>query len=282
MGSYSRKQTPNIVRLSRSEIIPLEIWDCITPLGILWDSMYLKNFTDILNRVIINIHRGRAKTRSNIGIDSCSQGFDAVFVAGGGSDNSLIQMGLRRLPFPVIFSSDPVFSGSNGGKVILKRQYFNNIIIDVGQSQIKISMNDENKIYKRNFSELPISIDSDSKVLANKITIFENYLITSINDFLELRPSPNTVVFALPCSISLNGTLGSCSFSGIENNNTVIENIVKKSTLNCAQVLLLNDAELSSYEALDDSRLQKFNKILVITIGFGVGATIINRSKNTK
>lgn len=278
MGSNSRKQASNIIRLSRPEVTPLEIWDCITPAGILWDSMYLKDFPDILNNVIMDIRMGLARTHSNTPINPDSRDFDAVFITGGGSENAAIKNSLQQLPIPTIFSCDPIFSGSHEGEVLLEQESLKGIVIDVGQTQLKISMNKENKTYKRDFSILPIYTDNNPHKQSDQSTLFENFIANSINDFLVLKQSPNGVLLALPCSISSNGTLGSNSYGGIRSDRSLISNIIKKSVLNNPSVLLLNDAELASYAALNDHRLERFNKILVITIGFGVGASIINRS----
>jgi predicted NBD/HSP70 family sugar kinase len=42
-------------------------------------------------------------------------------------------------------------------------------------------------------------------------------------------------------------------------------------------LLVVNDAELAAHSARCDPRLDGFQKILVVTLGFGIGAALIHR-----
>ena len=43
-------------------------------------------------------------------------------------------------------------------------------------------------------------------------------------------------------------------------------------------LFVLNDAELAALSARLDSRLAGFRKVLVLTLGFGIGAALIHRA----
>jgi len=46
-------------------------------------------------------------------------------------------------------------------------------------------------------------------------------------------------------------------------------------------LFVLNDAELAALSALTDPRLAGFRKVLVLTLGFGIGAALIHRGERT-
>ena len=56
------------------------------------------------------------------------------------------------------------------------------------------------------------------------------------------------------------------------------ESLVRACEVTGLPLLVINDAELAAHSARLDSRLAKFRKVLVITLGFGIGAALINRS----
>jgi predicted NBD/HSP70 family sugar kinase len=44
-------------------------------------------------------------------------------------------------------------------------------------------------------------------------------------------------------------------------------------------LFVLNDAELAAFSARADPRLAQYRKVLVLTLGFGLGAALICRSR---
>ncbi|MES2672737.1 MAG: hypothetical protein V4660_00790 [Pseudomonadota bacterium] len=275
MGNNRRKQITNTHRVVIPEITPLEIWDCITPQGILWDSMYKQDFPEILKNVIQQIHVGLAVTASQLEINPAAMAFDAIYVAGGGALDPRIIHSLKQLSVPIIVAEDPVFSGVPGGNKILANHGLEGIVIDVGQTQIKIASVGGLHTFKRDFDSIPIRSEAETDQDVAQLQAFVRYVSSSIVEAIKDTAKPKGIVLALPCDINHDGILGGSSYTGMKNNTDLVDSIIRHANLEDVQVLLLNDAELTAASALQDKNVIKFKKILVITLGFAVGATIL-------
>ncbi|MES2824109.1 MAG: hypothetical protein V4732_10945 [Pseudomonadota bacterium] len=280
MGNSRRKQVANTHRVVIPEITPLEIWDSITPQGILWDSMYKQDFPETLKNVIQQIHAGLAVTASKLEINPISRAFDALYVAGGGALDPRIINALKQLSVPIIVAPDPVFSGVPGGNKILANHGLEGIVIDLGQTQIKIANAGELHTFKRDFAAIPIRSETESEQDAVQLQSFVRYVSSSIAETIKNTVKPKGIVLALPCDIDNDGVLGGSSYAGMKGNADLVDSIIHHANLEDVQVLLLNDAELTAASALHDKNVIKFNKILVITLGFAVGATILEPKCN--
>ncbi len=275
MGNSRRKQAANIQRVIIPEITPLEIWDCITPKGILWNSMYKDDFPEILKDVIQQIHAGLAVTASQLEINPIATAFDALYIAGGGALDINIINSLQQLSLPMIVAEDPIFSGVVGGNKILANYGLTGLVVDVGQTQIKIANAGELHRFKRDFSAIPIRNDKANDQDATQLQLLIGYISSSITQSIKNMAKPQGMILALPCDIDNDGVLGGSSYTGMKGNTDLIDLIIHHAGLEGVQVLLLNDAELTASSALYDKNIIKFNKILVVTLGFGVGATIL-------
>ncbi len=277
MGNHRRKQSTNIHRVVIPEITSLEIWDCITPEGTLWDSMYEDNFPKLLKSVIHQIHSGSATSASKNEINPVSESFDAIYVGGGGAENEAIIHSLKHLPVPVLVAEDPVFSGTPGGNRLLDDRKLYGLIVDIGQTQIKISSPDNRHTIKRDFDSLPIRNDVSTLPQEEQLKRFYQFVGKSIAESISINKKPEGIVLALPCWISADGVLGGSSYTGMKENTELIDQILKHAGLSETSVLLINDAELTSYSACLDKTLEDYKKVLVITLGFGVGAAVLEK-----
>jgi hypothetical protein len=275
MGNDRRKQKPDIHRVILPEITPLEIWDCITSEGILWDSMYQNSFPLILKKVIEDLQSGTAVSASKTIINSAVQDFDALYIGGGGARCDEIISVLQELNIPVIVSENPVFSGVAGGKHLLEQSDLKGLVVDIGQTQIKISTDHKLHTYQRDLKLLPIRDDEDTAHHKEQLQNFYRFVGSSIAESVQLIHKPEGIVLALPCWIGSDCSLGGSSYAGMKGNSELIEQILNHAELDNIKVILLNDAELTCYTALSDKRLDGFKKVLVVTLGFGVGAAVL-------
>lgn len=275
MGNDRRKQKSYIHRVILPEITPLEVWDCITPEGILWDSMYQHSFPLILKKVIESLRSGTAVSASKSIINSAVKDFDAIYIGGGGARCEEITSTLRELNTPLIISENPVFSGIAGGKHLLENHGLNGLVVDIGQTQIKISTNQKHLTYQRDLKILPIRDDGDTADHKEQLQNFYQFVGSSIANSIGFDQKPEGLVLGLPCWIGNDCSLGGSSYAGMKGNIELIDQILKHAELENIKVILLNDAELTCYTALSDKRLKGFKKVLVVTLGFGVGAAVL-------
>jgi len=131
------------------------------------------------------------------------------------------------------------------------------LVIDVGQTQIKIAYGETRSIRKRDFEQLPIGLNIEEGALLSYIK----------NSLPEIKP--RMVILALPCYIHDNLRLGGSSYAEMKGNPTLLSDLAK-----CypdAHWKVLNDAEMAGLAAKPYLK----GKSLVLTLGFGVGACII-------
>jgi hypothetical protein len=253
----------------------LDIWDCVTKDGSLWDSKQGENFPEILRDTLENIRSGSAKTLSNHVIPKVSHDFDSIFIAGGGAQSSVLTQTLSTIGVPIIVSRDPVFSGECGGESILKHNDLEGVIVDVGQTQIKISINGRRSLFQRDLDKLPIRDKKQKLFDAKNASNLQNFISQSIIQSSGNKSSPEAMVLALPCWISDKGKLGGSSYIGMKDNKVLVDEIVKSSGLNDSPIFLLNDAELTAHSAIYNEKVSRYKRTIIITLGFGVGAAIL-------
>ena len=94
----------------------------------------------------------------------------------------------------------------------------------------------------------------------------------------ETRQRPQAVVVALPTSLSDDGTPGTGDYAGMRQDRALLPDALALAGLSGIRLLLLNDAELTAFNAREDPRLKQFRKILVLTLGFGIGAALVCRA----
>lgn len=277
MDTHKRKQAAVYQRLMSPNIIPLEIWDCIIEDHTLWECMYTLTFPERLKAAILNLHKGLVQTKSK-GLIKCeSRGFDAVFIGGGGASFKGLKKSLETLPIPVFFSREKTFVGESGGRHLLKKMACNGVIMDIGQTKIKISASGNRHIFPRDFSQIPIA-DSISK---NEESYYYSLFCQYAGDSL-IQTGHNiaqAIVIALPCWISKAGICGGSSYAGVEGRENVAKDICLAGGINPSICIYLNDAELAAVSASLDTRLIHAKKVLVITLGFGVGGAILHGSQ---
>ena len=269
-----KKEPDKIRRWKPLGTHPLEIWDLLIDGRILWDCQDdVTEFPNILARGLQLIRDGRAVTRSKGAVDPVATGFDAVFLTGGRSANAELQDRLSNLcEFPVFFSESPVFGAA---EACLTSQWTDNpLVIDVGQTQIKIVWGDERKTFPRDWEKLPIlSGDKDEKKLKKE---FRRYLSESIR---SMNAAPEAVILALPCHVQDDLTLGGSSYCGLkgDGDGELLRDVVSASGLADVTWHIVNDAELAGVLAKQESKLlAHYEKVLVLTLGFGTGACVLS------
>ena len=94
----------------------------------------------------------------------------------------------------------------------------------------------------------------------------------------ETGRQPEAVLFALPARLDDDGTPGTGDYAGLRGYRELIPDALLLAGLAHVPSFVLNDAELAAFSARADPRLAAFHKILVLTLGFGIGAALVCRS----
>ena len=261
-------------RVSLPQITHLELWDCVLNSTTLWDCMYGPDFNDRLLEALRLVLKGQAVSQSTGVIETSHLQFDSIFVSGGGISGSRAEVRLQELPVPVIIANDPVFGATPGGMQLLAENGLSGLVVDIGQSQIKVSCESASKTFKRDFGMLPVYSDELEPAKPIYRESLCSYIADSIGSF-GIPKKPEGMVLALPCALDSSGSPGSCSYPGLENHPAIINDVCARAGILTGTVFTLNDAELTAYSASCDKRLSGFNTTLVLTIGFGVGCAVL-------
>lgn len=255
-------------------ITHLEVWDCELGPDTLWDRMYRTEFPSDLLETIERILEGKAVSRSSGPLETKQLSFDSIFISGGGVSKAITDTLSKNLDLPIIMADDPVFGSIPGGHKLLPDNGISGMVVDVGQSQIKISHTHELKTYSRDFDILPLRTEDIDASNPEYKEAFCQYVSNSMRD-AKKSAFTGDVVIALPCSLDASGSLGSCSYPGMGRDLTIVEDICEMACDVTGNVPVVNDAELAALSARCNERIKGSRTILVLTIGFGVGCTVM-------
>ena len=239
----------DLIRVQLENCHPIEIWDLIIDGKILWEWQEHDNYVQKLKKGIDMINTGTARTRSKGLVKNIAKGFDNIFITGGRSQDS----DLRCFFDNAHFSDSSIFGACEAAL----SKWPDALVIDVGQTQIKIAYKDQRQTFSRDYDLLPIGEISDQGALLK-------YIKQSLPDMILEK-----VVLALPCYIHDDLTLGGSSYAEMKQNPNLLHEIAL--SYPTAKWHILNDAELATLCVDSPSK-----KTLVLTLGFGTGACIID------
>ena len=86
------------------------------------------------------------------------------------------------------------------------------------------------------------------------------------------------MIFGLPARVADDATPSANSYAGMGGDRKLLPEALASAGMDRTRLLVLNDAELSAHSARSDPRLAAYRRVLVLTLGFGVGAALIQRA----
>jgi len=276
METHRRNQT--ITRYRHPGVVPLELWDLWIGGRILWDVMGDTEFPEVLGRTLRELQRGIGATRSEGCVPAVIADFDAIFVTGGRSQESSLRSALSTLTLPVCLSSTPQNPGRVAGlELLTQRGSVKPWICDLGQASFKLCSSSASRQFARDLEKLPIRRDTPDEVVAEQRGTLRQWLATSLRAFGEITAPPDALFFALPSRLDDSGNPEGSSYIGMAGDTTLVAEAIEMSGLAPRFGLVVNDAELAALDASAEPTLFGSSKILVITLGFGLGAALVLR-----
>jgi len=207
-------------------------------------------------------------------------GVEAVFLTGGRIENADWREQSSKLFQPMIFAEEPTFGGVEGGLRFLRARGLSGWVADLGKSRLKLAAPEQRWIFPRDWERLP-SVDdiSPAEIPAQSRRLREFIAVKLQMAMAEYGERPRALVFALPTRLSRDGTPeGTGNYAGLRGARTLLPEALAMAGLADLPLFVLNDAELAALSARVDPRLAQYRKILVLTLGFGIGAALICRS----
>jgi len=267
----------NLSRVRHPDVLPLEISDARVDGVTLWVWSHEPDFATALRRALESWREGASASSGNE--QANVPNFDAVYLTGGRTADPQLRAELSKLPCAVLFSEEPVFAGEKGGFELLRARGLSGWVADLGKSQLKLSAPGWRWSFPRDWARLRSSSDIGlQEVPAQRRRLREFIALKLQAALVESSLSPQALVFALPSRLDDDGTPGVSSYAGMQGDRTLVRDAADLAGLPGLPLFVLNDAELAALSARSDARLAGFGKVLVLTLGFGIGAALVQRA----
>jgi len=273
---FRQSTGPAPQRLRDPEITPLEVGDLCVDGADIRDRISDWGLAEALRRALQLLHEGSGATSSNGALTPAVAGFDAVYLTGGRAVEDDLRDRLNNPRWNTCFALGGVFASVNGGLVLLKTLGLSGWVLDLGQTQLKLAGAKHVWTFPR-----------DSKRLGGRNNAVQSGIQRRrLREFLALKLQialaetgcrPSGIIFALPARVEDDGTPGTGDYAGLLGYRDLVSDVLATAGLTDARAFVVNDAELAAFCAREDPRLTEFRKILVLTLGFGIGAALVCR-----
>jgi hypothetical protein len=214
--------------------------------------------------------------------------FERVFVGGGLLELPGLEAAVREAapPFEVTFSPDRAFVAEAGGRALLADNGGpDGIVVDVGQTSIKLSAGGVRRVRARELERLPLRLIGTPRppVTALGTAAFAGFIADAIAELLVASaPRDPLVVLAMPCPLEDDLAPGSCTY-GWEGHGTLLPEVFRVlderlhpwPAVAHPQALVLNDAELAAVSARVVLCPEAAAGVLSLTLGFGPGGAVL-------
>lgn len=236
------------------EVCPLEVWDTCIEGRPLQGWRHHEAFPQRLTQLVEKLRRG-------------PEPFDAVFVTGGGADDRIMDA-LRATGLQVERPEDPVFAAVRSGYEQAEGAYER--CADVGQTSIKIFDGSRGARVERDLAVAPLR----ETTTAEGFERARHRTLRFIAQSLSVGGPPSSLLLAVPSEV-IDGTAPtSCTYCWHEPDRLWHQELADAVGMPAAAIDLINDAVLAAGAARAWA-LRLRAPVLVLTIGFGVGAAIV-------
>jgi hypothetical protein len=265
-------------RVRHPEITPLEFSDIQIEDGAGRERSQARQFCRSLRQALETLTAGRNTSAFEHPAAERLAGVEAVFLTGGRIEDAGVRERASRLFQPMIFGQEPLFGGAPGGWELLRARGLSGWVADLGKSQLKLAAPGRRWTFPRDSKRLhPPGEVSPAEEPAQNRRLREFIALGLQFAMAESGERPGALVFALPTSLAADGTPGTSNYAGMRGDRTLLPDALDMAGLAGLPLFVLNDAELAALSALTDARLAGFRKILVLTVGFGIGFALVCR-----
>lgn len=241
-------------------VTPVELWDLVVAGAPLYAAPRDATFGRTLARAVEALIAGEAACESATALPADCRRIARVVLAGGAAGH--VRWDSERVPA----TRAAPRCAERGGRAILAGA--RGIVVDLGQSRLKLLAADGRRwSLARDLAAIPISgrpVDGAGRAA----------LIAFVAGGLRAAAEAGCerIVMALPCEISPDGALGTCSYPWRAGEPIVAE-FLAAAGLAGVPTRLVNDAELAAIGVAEDGVPPGVT--LVLTLGFGVGAALV-------
>jgi hypothetical protein len=259
--------------------VPLELSDLWVDGATLWEWTQGRGFSSALRKALDILRAGGGAIWPNGPVPGIVSGFEAVFLTGGRVEDEALRGELAGVSPLVVFGEESLFNGARGGFELLQAHGLSGWVADLGKSQLKLAAPRRRWTFPRDWKRLRIAGDvSPAEEPAQRRRLREFIALKLQFAMAESSQRPRAIVFALPAKLDDDGTPRSSNYAGMADDRALLPDALVMAGSAGLPLFVLNDAELAALSARLDARLAGFRKVLVLTLGFGIGAALIHRN----
>ncbi len=251
-----------LVRHRDPRVVPLEVWDLLVDDVLLYRADRGAGFGALLGRAVEQLIDGVAVSESWAVFPAECREIQRVVLVGGAAGTVV-----WRGRVPAMVARDAELCAERGGRAILARAGKRGLVVDLGQSRLKVS-GVRRWVHPRDLGRIPIS---SRPVDGRGREVLIEFVAAALRE-AAAEEMPEALVLALPCEIGEDGALATCSYPW-EAGEPIVAEILMRAGLEGVPGWLLNDAELAAIGVAEDEPGPGVT--LVLTLGFGVGAALV-------
>lgn len=245
-------------------VTPIELWDVIVDGVPLYHVPRGPGFGAALARAVERLAAGVAVSESGGEFPAACREITEVVLVGGAAGDVLWD----SPKIPAVPASEPERCAERGGRAILARAGVRGLVVDLGQSRLKVWGERQRWTHPRDLAAVPISMRPVEGVGRAALVAF----VAGALREAAADARPEAIVLALPCEVASDGALGTCSYPW-RAGEAVVAEMLTAAGLADVPTWLVNDAELAAVGVAQDRPAGATT--LVLTLGFGVGGALV-------
>ena len=245
-------------------VTPLEVWDLLVDGMPLYHASRGPGFGAALARASEALAAGVAVSESGWRYPATCREISRVVLVGGAAEDVLWDSS----SVPAARAPEPERCAERGGRAILARAGARGLVVDLGQSRLKVWGERRRWSHPRDVTAIPVSMRPVAAV--GRAALVE-FVAAALREAAG-DARPQAIVLALPCEVSADGALGTCSYPWRAGEPIVAE-MLAAAGLADVPTWLVNDAELAAIGVAE--ALPPGPTTLVLTLGFGVGGALV-------
>ncbi len=251
-----------------ADVVPLELWDLEVRGQSLIEARQAPDFRQRVAEAVALLRGGRACRRTGEPLDARAAMFDAVWLGGGAATAAMAET-LKAL-LPVHLSPLGRFAGERGGLALLAAAGATApLVVDVGQSAVKLSGAFGRAVVERDFVALPIAPDAfDAASRAATRRFVADAIARTVTS------APDGIVLALPSRLDDALLPEGSTYAGMAGDARFVDEVLRGVGDGIA-THVLNDAELAALSARAEAAFSPRATVLVLTLGFSVGGALL-------
>jgi hypothetical protein len=268
-----------VVAWPHEGIVPIELWDVRVDGKTLFDRRGEPTFYVSLARAVRALHRGEAVRGG--GDPLAASPWTVVSMVGGALDEARARDAFDAAGIALdVLSDDAFFATSHALEALGEDGALRGdaVVIDVGQTAIKAS-GPGGRIRRQRLvtSEFSTTIDTSGGPEGER-GAFADEIAAALADACPGR-APSFVLLGLPCEVERRGgdvLLGHSTYPTAGDGTELMRAVLRGAGCGATPAALVNDAVLAAWALARRSPCRAAFQ-LVLTLGLGVGAALIDR-----